>query len=127
MSHISKISLQVRNLRALAAAAKQFGGELVLDQQQFEYFAGSKGKCNHAIRVPGTKYEVGIVKQADGSFELQCDFWASGGLGRMFGNRGEKLKQAYATQLAKQYWTAKGYRITENKKADGTVVLVAEQ
>jgi len=127
MSHVTRVQLAVKNLNALAACLKQFDAELVLGQKQFEYFGGAKQKCDHAIRVKGTKYEIGLVKQSDGSFDLQCDFWSSGGLGQRFGARGEKLKQAYAAQLAKSYWAAKGYHLTQVTRPDGFIVIEASK
>jgi len=125
MSHVAKMQLQVKNLKALAACLAPFGAELIIDQKQFEFYGGAKQKCDHAIRVKGTRYEIGLTKQSDGSFDLQCDFWSSGGLGQRFGNQGEKLKQAYAVSLARQHYGAQGYLLNVVTKENGDVVITA--
>jgi len=124
MSHIVPIELQVRNLKALELCLGQFGAELRLNQKQFAEYYGLK-PCDAAIHVNGAKYEIGLKKNADGSYTLLCDFWSSGGLTQKFGQNGDKLKQAYAKQLAVMYWAAKGYKLQQITKEDGTVVLVA--
>lgn len=65
------------------------------------------GKCDHAIRVKGASYEIGIVKKGN-TYKLLWDFWSSGGLGRALGKNAERLKQAY--RLAKVKTTCKKHR-----------------
>jgi len=91
MSHIVPIELQVRNLKALELCLGQFGAELRLNQKQFAEYYGLK-PCDAAIHVNGAKYEIGLKKNADGSYTLLCDFWSSGGLTQKFGQNGDKLK-----------------------------------
>lgn len=70
------------------------------------------GRCNHAIRIPGASYEIGVVNKG-GKVKLLWDFWGSGGLPQKLGQKAEKLKQAYtvakvkvtAKKHGRKYWT----------------------
>ena len=62
------------------------------------------GRCDHAIKIPGAKYEIGVVKK-DGEWKLLWDFWESGGLQQKLGQNAGLLKQAYG--MAKTRVTAK--------------------
>lgn len=54
------------------------------------------GKCNHAIRIPGCGYELGVVKSVGGEgYVVLADFWQDGGLNTVLGSQGEKFKQIY--------------------------------
>lgn len=122
MSHTTKLSLIVKDLTSLAAAAKALGGELVRDAKTFVYFAGNKEACDHAIRFPNTNgYEIGVIKNAKG-FDLRADFWGNH-LGKVVGQDGNKLKQQYALAVAKKHCT--GYRLSITTKEDGTIVIDA--
>jgi len=65
------------------------------------------GKCDHAIRVKGAKYEIGVVRKGK-DHKLLWDFWSEGGLAQKLGKNAEKLRQAY--QVAKVKVTAKKHR-----------------
>ena len=65
------------------------------------------GRCDHAIRVPGASYEIGVVNK-NGEWKLLWDFYSSGGLQRVLGKNAGVLKQAYG--MAKTKVTAAKYR-----------------
>lgn len=138
MSHISEVSIQVKDLNALEAAAVRMGGELVRGKTSYVWFGqwvgdspmppgltkADLGKCDHAIKFPGVKYEVGVVAQADGTFRLQFDFWDRG-LREIMGQDGKPLVQAYAVEKAKIEARRMGRSvIRESINADGSVKLV---
>lgn len=143
MSHIVSIDMEVKDLDALAKAAEACGCELVRNQKTYRWYgrsvgdsplpqgftAADLGKCEHAIRVKGkpNAYEVGVVRRKDGrGFTLLWDFWSGGfGLQDAVGEDANRLKQNYATQVARKYWTRKGYTVSESRREDGTVVLNA--
>jgi hypothetical protein len=145
MSHVVMIDLEIRDLDALAAAASKLGLDLVRGQTRYRWYgrsvggsplpegfqASDLGKCEHAIRVQGSSpqtYEIGVVRRRDGrqGYTLLWDFWNGGyGLQEKVGENADKLKQAYATEVSRRYWVRKGYRVTETRKEDGTVLLKA--
>ena len=80
------------------------------------------GKCDHAIRVPGCNYEVGIVKRGD-HYTLLWDYYSAGGLEPKIGPNAGKIKQAYTVARVKKKARIKGYRVLE-KKIDQSIRLV---
>ena len=74
------------------------------------------GKCDHAIRVPGCSYEVGIISipEKPGTYKMYYDFWSSGGLDKVIGQNGGPLKSEYTHQVMK-YLQTKGKAKMVNK------------
>jgi hypothetical protein len=88
------------------------------------------GKCDHAIKVPGASYEVGIVRKEDGSYSFVWDWWGSGGLvGKMdqrefqAAHKGGRFVQAYNVEVAKKVARIKGYPVKEKTLPNGRVEL----
>lgn len=139
MSHIAKIEIEVRDLDALAAACLRLGCALVRDQTTYAWFGRSVGdyplpegftvadlgRCQHAIRVPGASYEIGVVARRDGrqGFTLLWDSWSSGGLERVLGPGAGRLVQAYGVEAATRAARRQGYAVTETVQDDGAVLL----
>jgi hypothetical protein len=120
LSHVASIELEIRDLEALGKAAKSLGLELVRNQKTYRWFGRSVGDSR--------AYEIGVVKRRDGrpGYTLLWDFWSRGmGMQDVVGDDGNKLKQAYSTQVTKSYWQKKGYRVSETRKEDGSVLIRA--
>lgn len=88
------------------------------------------GKCDHAIKVPGAAYEIGIVRKPDGSFSFVWDWWGGGGLVAHMDQRefqskhkGGKFTQAYNVEVAKKVARLKGLPVKEKLLANGKVEL----
>ncbi|MCZ7405403.1 MAG: hypothetical protein O8C67_10810 [Candidatus Methanoperedens sp.] len=128
MSHISQIDLKIKSLEALRAACARLSLEFVQGQTTYKWYGrwlgdyplpeGFKiedlGKCKHAIRVPGADYEIGIVER-NGEINLLWDFWYTGGLERVLGKGGGKLKQAYTIEQTKAVAHRAGYQVREKR------------
>ncbi len=145
MSHVATIEIDIKDINALDRAAKRLGMTLVQGQQTYKWYGRSVGdyplpqgfkaedlgKCEHALVVDGADkqtYEVGVVRRRDGrpGFVLQWDFFAKGyGLEARVGKDCQKLRQAYALEVAKMQAQRKGFRVTEQMQADGSVDLIA--
>jgi len=141
MSHVVTIQLKVKDLAALEAAAKELGGELVRGQTTYKWFGqwmndfhadnaayktvdpNQFGKCDHAIRHPKCGYEIGLVKQADGSYMILADEWGSGGLVPVFGQGMQKLKQHYSTNLVANTMRKQGFMVSKSTDKAGNMVL----
>lgn len=141
MSHVSAITLRIKDLRSLLESA----GELGLEQRMKEtfnwygrsvgdyplpegYTAEEMGKCLFALGIKGNSsaYEVGVVKSKvhPGEYELLWDFWQGGfGLQEAIGVDGNKLRQKYAEKVTTKQLRKQGLRITRSVTADGKVVL----
>ena len=128
MSHVNAIDLEIKDLGALKAACERLGYEWKEGQTTYRWFGrwvgdypmpeGFKvedlGKCNHAISVPGASYEIGVVTR-NGKTTLLWDFWQSGGLEKVVGKGGGKLKQAYSVEVTKRTAHKAGYKVKEKR------------
>ena len=116
MSHISKIELEVRDLGILSQACKRLGLNLIRGQQTFKWYS-KDSPCDHAIKVPGANYEIGVINNI-GSYELSCDFYDSN-IEKAIGRKGGLLKQAYAVEKTKIEARKKGYSVMERQTDTG--------
>lgn len=109
MSHVTEIAREETwELDPLKTMCEMMGWEFIEGQTSFAWYGthmgdypvprgfskADMGKCHHAIRIPGAKYEIGVVER-DGEIHLLWDFWHSGGLPRVLGNDAGLLTQAY--------------------------------
>ena len=108
MSHISKIELEVKDLGILGQACS----ELVRNRKTFRWY-GKEAPCDHAIKVPGAEYEIGLTQRND-CYELNCDFYDRN-LEKKIGSKGGLLKQAYAVIKTRVEARKKGYSVLEQK------------
>lgn len=140
MSHIVKIETKIKDLVALKLACKSLGFEFVEGQRTYAWFGrwvgdtpmpeGLKvedlGKCTHAIRVPGAKYEVGVMSTSSG-YELRWDYFSSGGLlARLGGQKAGRLVQAYAVEKTKREASRRGQVVKTQTLSDGSVKLTLQ-
>ena len=122
MSHITDVRLQVADLDALAEACERLGLELKKGQKTYRWYgrfladseegreaakrfdASTFGKCDHAIAVKGdaSAYEIGLVSNAEGSYDLLYDGWSSQGrrLEAAAGAKLSGLRREYAAAVA---------------------------
>ena len=135
MSHISKIELEIKSLDALIRACERLGFEFVKDQKTYHWYGRwvgdsplpegiateQLGICDHAIRVPGCTYEIGVVKR-NSSYTLLWDSWETA-LRLKIGLDAGVLRQAYTVEAVRQDAKLKGYRVVE-KKTDKAIRLV---
>ena len=124
MSHITDVKLKIKDLDALKEVADACGFEFREDQKRYAWYGKfmgdsesgrrvvaergveSLGKCDHALRLKGAQsgdYEIGVVKDADGSFALLYDEY---GFGRKLvsdatgGPQLSRLRREYAATVA---------------------------
>jgi hypothetical protein len=129
MSHVEAMTgTAFADLSLLSIAAQAMGAELVKDVSTYKWYgvhvgdypipAGfSKeelGKCEHVIRIPDCRYEIGVVQSKDPDnpgWVLLYDFWGPGKkleewLG---GSSCHRLRESYTDQAVR--------RVAKNKKA----------
>jgi hypothetical protein len=148
MSHIVDIKIKIQSLSALDRACNQLGLELVLGQTEYKWFGRSMaddplpeglsatdlGRCTHAIRLnqnhPASMhaYEVGVLRQAEGSYRLLWDFWGKSGkaLQDSIGVDGMLLRNEYAAQVAIEQAEMQGFVVSRSVDADGNILLDME-
>jgi len=116
MSHISRIELEVNDLSILSQACTRLGLELIRTKKSFKWY-GNEAPCDHAIKVLGAEYEIGIIDK-NGIYELNCDFFDSS-LEQVIGKKGGLLKQAYAVEKTGVEARRKGYSVLERRTETG--------
>jgi hypothetical protein len=146
LSHVTKTRVKVKDLDALDLACRLLGLELMLGQTTYTWWGHSVGdypipagyteadlgKCTHAIRVKNaskTTYEIGLVKQSDGSFDLLYDFYNGGnGLMPLVSTDGQNLKRLmdiYTIEAAKRAAEENGFFYEKN--TDGTLTIFGKE
>jgi hypothetical protein len=139
VSHIATIACEVRDLDAFEAAVRRLGGEFRRGQPTYRCYPGGYqgdtplpagmtldqwGKCDHAARFAGCDYEVGLVRQPNGTYQLRWDYWSPGGLlHHLGGEAAPRLVQAYAVEKAKAEARRMGLEPAETTLADGTIKI----
>jgi len=137
MSHIAKMSVAVTSVPALTAACVKRLGWSLEAAEEYAWFgrwvgdtplpAGVNvhdlGKCDFKIKIPGCRYEVGVVKQPNGSLTLLWDYWDQSLLKAM-GQDGARLAEAYTLEAAIEAMQADGATLLgETVMPDGVVEL----
>lgn len=149
MSHITDAKLKVKDLDALQAAADLLGLELVRDRKKYNWFGhfvgdsaegrrvaaerGEEtfGKCDHVLRRKGSAasdYEIGVVADKAGAFDLLYDTWGSGAkLEQAAGKSLARLRQEYSVAVAEarvaKTLGRQGFRMTRENKEGGRIQL----
>lgn len=140
MSHLDTIDLPVADIEAAKTTAKILGGELVRKSTYNWYghhvgdyplpkgFTESElGKCEYAIKVPGTTWEIGLAKaKGDDHYTLLFDFYGSQGrvLEQWLGGKdGKRFKKEYTVQCAINAAKRQGY-MTRRIDVKGRTQLV---
>ncbi len=135
MSHISKIEIEIlQSLEDLKSACREMGFLFMENQKTHKWYGTNResesnsqselGKCDHAIKVHGAKYEIGVVKK-DSHWELLWDEYFSGGLEKKVGKNAGLLKQAYSIARIKRESRIKGYRVTQKKVSNGIRLVLS--
>ncbi len=144
MSHVATVETKLTDLQAVKAACERMGWQFVEGQKKYAWYGRSVGdysaadnaldhgmteadlgKCDHAIKVPGAKYEIGLVKK-DNGYVPAWDWYAAGGLQNIRSENGlGGFMQAYAIEKTKIEMRRKGMVCSEKKLADGRIQLHA--
>ena len=138
MSHVSHIELKIYDLSAIKRACQRLGFQFVENQKTYEWYGrlvqpdlyplpdglteNDLGKCDHAIKIPDAKYEIGVLKR-NNSYMLLCDFWDTK-LKRAIGENGGLLKQAYGVEVIKEAVRKKGYCYSEKQVNSGIELTI---
>lgn len=95
MSHVTPITREEGwDLECLRKMCEMEGWEFCANQKHFQWYSTIPGQCEHAIRIPGAIYEIGIVTEG-GEIQLKWDAWANGGLASVLGENAGLLNQSY--------------------------------
>ena len=146
MSHVAETGLVVHDLQCLELACKKLGIQFVHGQTTWEWFGqwmddysqsdaaykhGIKpemyGHSIHAIKVPGTNYEIGVMKNPNGEgFVLVYDFFGEGQvIVNKLGKGLQQIKREYSVYRHKKTAKADGRVVTEKRLQNGKIALLA--
>jgi hypothetical protein len=129
MSHFTKVATKVNDLVALRKALDQLGWKYKYSEQGVEV-RGWRGQTSKAeIAIDMGKYDVGVVKQEDGTYALEADWW---GVETSRGLKEEEVVKEVNAKYAYQRVVAaveeQGYSIDQNAvQADGSVKLTVSK
>jgi hypothetical protein len=140
MSHVATIKAEIKSLKSLKKACNRLGLEFIENQKTYAWYGhhvgdypipegmtvADMGKCLHAIKVPGAKYEMGVIKDPLNSknYKLIWDFWDKN-LPLKLGQDAWKLTQAYEIEHAKYTAMLQGKTVRE-KVMNDRIRLVIE-
>lgn len=140
MSHISTVEGEVKDLECVKTLCKEKGWQFMEGQKTYKWFGefvgdspmpkgmteADLGKCDHAIKVPGARYEIGLRWNADkGCYTLAFDWWVEGKLAPIIGKDGGKFMQGYGLVKAEKLFKNKGLHTKRVAgKAPGSIKLV---
>lgn len=142
MSHTSSIrSIKITSITALRSAIEELSLEgircsLVEGGTPRAYFTNQAGmgKADYVVSLPTCKFDIGLYKGNDGSYEARTD-WFGGDIERLFGApastpesseqaRMGKLFQRYAVCAAQEVAKKKGLMTRRVVKEGGAIALV---
>jgi len=144
VSHVAAVTTELKDLAAIKAACKELGLTFKEGQQTYRWFGewvndyaakdaaylnGIKpedyGKCSHAIEVPGSGYDIGLVKNpATNAYRIVYDNWGTGKvIVGTIGAGGEKLIQRYGILKAEALAKSKGHTTVRETGKNGNILL----
>ncbi len=156
MSHTTEIkAVPIRDIAALRAAvnelkAKGINIDLVQNENPRMYYADQLQRhlgtdsetCDYVVKVNDASYDVGFIKQDDGTYSMVFDDWKKS-VNNVLGCEGNsqssdaaektmrsvgKLTQAYSKHAAINAATTKGYKVTgTHVDSDGNIHLEIKQ
>lgn len=131
MSHFTKCEMKMTNLQALKKALEDMEYEFtVAEQGQAVTVRGWRGQeLDAAMSINMGKYDIGVVGNADGTYDLTADWWGvettKGVSEEEFKN---KLSQRYQYHNVLEACEAKGYTVEEEvNEEDGSIQLVVRK
>jgi len=131
MSHFTKCDLKITNLAALKRALDDLQlSYRVAEGEQGVEVRGYKGqKLSAEISVDMGKYDIGVVKAADGTYEIVADWWGIEVTKAVTETEFvEELNQRYAYNRVVMACEEQGYTLEESQnEEDGTIQLAMKK
>jgi hypothetical protein len=146
MSHVVAIKTEVTDLKALAAAVAELGGELLEGVKKGRWFGkwvndysaadaayklGIKtedyGKCDAVIRFKDSAYDIMLLKNPEtNGYRIYWDFYGQNGKSledHVGGRDARKLIQLYGVNKATLEAKSRGYGVKREVKTNGAIKL----
>ena len=138
MSHTTTIKSSIVDLDALDAAVKSLGGQLIRNVTEFTQYTG-KGRCDHVIRLPSVRYEVGVARNTEqNKYDLLYDPYGYDPYGfdhsprhdghqleRRFGKGLSTLTQHFNVERTARLCQQHGKQVRRVTQPNGTISIYA--
>ena len=138
MSQIIEVKPQetINDVESLRVAAKDLGLQLQ-ERGKVRFYSGERD-ADYVIKLPG-KYDLGFVKQSDGSFHFYCDNELAGGRAssdgygrgdagrKVLGENCQNLYQRYRYRQFEQRARQRGLSVTERGRGERGELLLEVQ
>ncbi len=144
MSHVVSINVELNDLDAIKATCHELGLTFLENQKTYQWWGRSLGyyaipdgftkddlgHCEHAIKVPGTTWEIGLAKPRNGKgYRLLFDFYGSQGqpiLDALGGEKASKFVQLYGVHRAMAMARKLGHNVTRQVGRNGVINVVCQ-
>jgi hypothetical protein len=129
MSHFTTVETKINNLEALRRALDKLGWKWRQEEQGVEVRGYRGQKTTAELVIDMGKYDIGVVKNADGNYGLVADWWGvETTAGKFEKEVVEEINREYAYARVVQACEEQGYTISEDdiqRAEDGSVKLLA--
>ena len=126
MSHWTTIKTEVRDLTALAMACAELGKRCEVAPKDSTVkargFGGVTTEAAAVVHLDGP-YDVALIAQPDGSYNVQADFW-NGHVAAELGEDCCRLMSLYACHKLTLEGQAQGLSVERETAEDGTINLI---
>ena len=123
MSHIATYSTAMTSLKTIEEACVRIGLTFLRNQKTAQFYQGQHTACAHAIGIPNSSYQVGLVRNPDKTYTFLMDTYDAT-LRNTMGPNGQRFLQHYAAASAiaevKQH---RRMHITETTLKNGNIRL----
>lgn len=123
MSHQTKVKTVLTDLAALREAAESLGFTNFQENATWRKYGGqTEEKADLVMSHPEHRFDVGVVKQADGTYTLSTDYYEN--MADTIGQNGQILVQEWTKITAIQAAQLDGFFVEEQKNEQtGTIQL----
>lgn len=125
MSHFTTVATKINDLNCLMKALAKLNLKYTYDEQGATV-KGYRGQTSKAeISIHMGRYDIGVVKNEDGTYGLQADWWGiETTVGKTEQEFVDELNREYAYQKVVVACEEQGYQIQEQTVAeDGSIKL----
>lgn len=146
MSHVADCEVQFKDMSLAGDVAKALGGEYLPNETKIRWYGRFLNDWNSqsaavnridpkrfgktdagVIRFADCGYDIGFLKNEDGSYTPYYDSWGEGHkiANRLGGISLPKLNDEYAAAVSTRMLARRGFRVQRSTDAKGAIVLNA--
>lgn len=123
MSHIATYATAMTSLKTIEATCRRMKLTFLRDQKTAQFYNAQHTACEHAIGIPGSAFQVGLVRQADKTYAFAMDTYDPT-LSKTMGRNGQRFLQYYAvTSAITEVQQHRRMHITESHLKNGNIRL----